>query len=82
MIPIFIMIILLLFSGFRIILGPTLWDRLLGLNMVSSKLMMLLVLIASLKQQSFILDLTITYALLGFIGLIFLSLYIQGKGRY
>lgn len=82
MLPIIILVILLMFSGLRIIIGPTLWDRLLGLNLVSSKLIMLLVLLASLKQETYMLDLSLTYALLGFIGMIFLSLYIQGKGRY
>ncbi|MBS7526102.1 pH regulation protein F [Fusibacter paucivorans] len=82
MFPILLLIILLLVSSLRIIIGPTIWDRMLGLNMVSSKLIMLLVLIASFRQQTFILDVSLTYALLGFIGMIFMSLYIQGKGRF
>ncbi|MDK2866648.1 MAG: multicomponent Na+:H+ antiporter subunit [Clostridiales bacterium] len=82
MLPILLLIILLLISSLRILIGPTIWDRMLGLNMVSSKLIMLLVLIASFRQQTFILDVSLTYALLGFIGMIFMSLYIQGKGRF
>jgi len=81
-IAITLLIILLIFSAIRILLGPTLWDRMLGVNMVASKLMMVIILYATLKQQNFILDIALIYALLGFIGIIFMSIYIQGKGRY
>jgi multicomponent Na+:H+ antiporter subunit F len=81
-IAITLLIILLMFSALRIMMGPTLWDRMLGVNMVASKLMMVIILYASLKKQNFILDIALIYALLGFIGIIFMSIYIQGKGRY
>jgi|LGVF01.2.fsa_nt_gb multicomponent Na+:H+ antiporter subunit F len=73
-------ILLTVMSTFRIIIGPTIWDRLLGLNLVTTKLIMLIVLIASLRQESFLLDIAIIYALLGFIGITFMSIYIQTKG--
>lgn len=73
-------ILLTVMSTFRIIIGPTIWDRLLGLNLVTTKLIMIIVLIASLRQESFLLDIAIIYALLGFIGITFMSIYIQTKG--
>lgn len=77
-----ILIGLILLSALRILIGPTLWDRMLGVNMVASKLMMVLVLYAAYKESAYILDIALTYAVLGFIGIIFMSIYIQGKGRY
>lgn len=82
LIIIILLIIFLSFSLLRIVLGPSLWDRLLGLNMVASKLLALIVLYASFKNYSMYLDLAIVYALLGFVGIIFLSIYVQRKGRY
>ena len=73
-------ILLTVMSTFRIIIGPTIWDRLLGLNIVTTKLIMLIVLIASLRQETFLLDIALIYALLGFIGITFMSIYIQNKG--
>lgn len=77
-----ILVVLTVISAIRILIGPSLWDRLLGLNLVTSKLIMLIILIALIKQQSFILDLALSYALLSFMGIIFISLYIQRKGRF
>lgn len=77
-----ILVLLSILSAFRVILGPSLWDRLLGLNLVTSKLLMLIILIAFVKNQTFILDLALVYALLSFMGIIFFSIYVQRKGRY
>lgn len=77
-----ILVILSLLSAIRVIIGPSLWDRLLGLNLVTSKLVMLIILIAFVEQQTFILDLALVYALLSFMGIIFFSIYVQRKGRF
>ncbi len=76
------LVLLTTLSALRIRIGPTVWDRLLGLNLATSKLVMLVVLIASVRKQSMLLDIAIVYALLGFIGITFLSIYIQGRGRF
>ncbi len=79
---IILLILLLTLSLIRILMGPSLWDRLLGLNMVASQLLALIVLYSSYKEMSMYLDLAIVYALLGFVGIIFLSIYVQRKGRF
>ncbi|SHJ13003.1 multicomponent Na+:H+ antiporter subunit F [Dethiosulfatibacter aminovorans DSM 17477] len=73
-------IFLTVMSTFRIIIGPTIWDRLLGLNLVTTKLIMLIVLIASLRNETFLLDIALVYSLLGFIGITFMAIYIQNRG--
>lgn len=77
----FALIFLTVTSAIRILIGPTFWDRILGLNLVTSKLIMLIVLIASFRNESFLLDIAIVYALLGFVGITFMSIYIQSRGR-
>ena len=56
-----------LIAAIRIILGPTVWDRLLALNMISAKILIAIVLIAALTGRSFLLDIALVYALLGYI---------------
>lgn len=77
-----ILVLLSILSAIRVIIGPSLWDRLLGLNLVTSKLLMLIILVAFVKNQTFILDLALVYALLSFMGIIFFSIYVQRKGRF
>lgn len=67
-------------SILRVIIGPSIWDRLLGLNMVSSKLVMAIVLVACMRNQIIILDLAIVYGLLGFLGVTFMAMMVQNKG--
>ncbi len=77
-----VLVVLTVISALRILIGPSLWDRLLGLNLVTSKLIMLIILVALVNQQTYILDLALVYALLSFMGIIFISLFIQRKGRF
>lgn len=76
-----ILIILSLLSSIRILLGPSLWDRLLGLNLVTSKIVMMMIIIALIRNQPYLLDTALIYALLSFTGIIFIAIYVQKKGR-
>ena len=76
-----VMILLIVAVTLRGFIGPTIWDRLLGLNLVTTKLIIVIVLIAVMKEQSMLLDIAIVYAMLGFIGVTFLSIYTQNKGE-
>jgi multicomponent Na+:H+ antiporter subunit F len=77
-----VLVIMAVISSLRIIIGPTMWDRLLGLNMVSSKLIMAIVVLASVKNEAMMLDIALLYGLLGFVGITFMAIFIQKRGRY
>ena len=77
-----ILSLIALASSLRIIAGPTIWDRLLGFNLFSSKIVMLIVLLAVLTDKSYYLDIAIVYVLLGFISIIFISNFIQRRGKF
>lgn len=77
-----LMLILLSISSIKIFIGPTIWDRLLSLNLIASQFLSLIILYSSYKDISMYVDLSIVYVLLGFVGITFLSIYIQRKGRY
>lgn len=81
-IVVIILVVLTVLSALRILIGPSLWDRMLGLNLVTSKLIMLIIVVAFIQKQTFFLDLALVYALLSFVGIIFIALYIQRKGRF
>ena len=76
-----ILIALTSLSLIRVIIGPTIWDRLLGLNLITSKIIMLLVVLAFVLDKTYILDFAIIYALLGFIGIMFIAINVQRKGK-
>lgn len=58
------------------VFGKSIWIRLLGLSLVSSKVLIIIVAFASHYNQRFLMDLAIIYALSNFIGTIFLTLFI------
>lgn len=80
-----IAMLIILLSGFillvRIFLGPTIWDRLLGLNLLSPKIIILISLYAFSHEKPYLLDVAIVFALLGFVGTIFIARFVQGKGN-
>ena len=65
----------------RVIQGPSVWDRLLGLNLVSTKVVLLIVVYASLRETAYFLDLAIVYALMGFISVIFVALFLLERAK-
>ena len=64
----------------RILLGPTVWDRLLGLNMIASKILVAIVILARLMDLAFLLDIALVYAVLGFLGTILMARFIEKRG--
>jgi len=61
----------------HIIRGPSIWDRLMGLNLVATKTVMALILFASMQEIPFLLDLAILFALFGFMGTLFLCVFLS-----
>ena len=72
-----ILISLLALYMLRTLKGPSIWDRLLGLNLISIKIIVLIIVVASIYGNSYLLDFAIIYALSGFIGMIFLTLFLS-----
>ena len=63
----------------RVIIGPSVWDRLLGMNLILSKTILIIILYASIFETTFLLDFAIIYSLSGFIGTIFLALFLSRR---
>jgi len=76
-----ILAILGIASLVRAVLGPTVWDRILGLNLLSSKIVMAIVVFAFLVNKSYLLDIAIIYALFGFVGIVMISRFVEKRGE-
>jgi len=76
-----IMLVFLLLYIVRAAIGPTLWDRLLGMNLISTKIVMIIIVFASVNRIAYLLDFAIVYALFGFIGVIFISLFLSERTK-
>ena len=67
----------------RTIKGPTVWDRLLGLGLISVKVVIIIIAYSSFYDRAYLLDYALIYALFGFISLIFIAFFVHDrtKGR-
>ena len=71
-------------SLYRAVVGPTVLDRLLGVNAIGSKTTAMLILIGLLyKRVDMFVDIALAYAMLNFIAILAASRYFQKrKGLY
>lgn len=74
----FIVKIILVFI--RVVKGPTVFDRLLGLGVLGTSTILLLLIIGFISDRvDMFVDISIVYAALGFIGFLFLAKYFEHK---
>ena len=66
---------------YRVIKGPTIQDRVLAINIVGSKTLIILVLVAFIFKSSIYLDVAILLVLLNFIIIVIVSRYLETCGR-
>lgn len=69
----------ILISMVRVVLGPTLVDRMIGLNVVAALVLSLLVLIAVEQRATFYLDVALVYDIFGFIGILAITRYFSRR---
>jgi len=75
---------LMLFSMYRALFGPTVLDRLIGVNAIGSKTVILLLLIGFLYERvDMFVDIALAYAFLNFVAVLAASRYFhKRKGLY
>ena len=61
----------------RTLKGPTVFDRILGVNMIGTKAVMVLCLLGFLMGRSGFLDIALLYALINFIGTIAILKFVE-----
>lgn len=76
-----ILVIGMIAAFIRLLIGPTLWDRILMLNLISIKIIIFIVVYAIYKDSKTLLDIAISYGIIGFLTMTLLSKFIMTGGR-
>lgn len=73
---------IILITVYRVIKGPTLFDRVVGANAIATKTIVLICLIGyAYRRIDMFIDITLAYAILGFVGSIALAKYLTSERR-
>jgi multicomponent Na+:H+ antiporter subunit F len=66
-------------SLIRVVIGPSVADRLIGLNLVAAQVLAILVMIAVKEHLPIYLDVALVYDIFGFLGLLAITRYLLRK---
>ena len=70
----------MMLSLYRVLKGPTVWDRFSGLGLIGTKTIVLLLLVGFLTGRvDVFVDITLSYSLISFVGSLALAKYFEGK---
>ncbi|NCB03118.1 MAG: pH regulation protein F [Spirochaetia bacterium] len=72
----YILLFFIIILVLKILIGPTRIDRVIALMILSSTLLALLVLYASITEFSFYLDVALVYDIFGFLGLLAIARFV------
>lgn len=81
LIVLIILVLAIVASFVRLIIGPTIWDRLLMVNLISVKVVLFVAIYAIYLGSTLMLDIAISYGIIGYLTITLLSKYIMTGGR-
>lgn len=64
----------------RVVIGPTIWDRLLGVGLSASKITLAAVIVSFMIGESYMLDLAMLFSILGFLVTVLLARFVERRG--
>ncbi len=73
------LVVSIVVSMVRVVIGPTVADRMIGLNLVAAQTLALLVLISVSVQRTVYLDVALVYDIFGFLGILVMTRYFSGR---
>lgn len=77
----YILALLIVMYLYRVVRGPTVFDRVLGLNGISTKAIILLVVIGTVYERvEMFIDISTGYALLNLVGALAIAKYLEQRG--
>ncbi len=76
-----LLFLLSLFSLLRVLIGNSIWDKILAFNLFSAKFILIILIYAVVTDLSYLIDVAMVYALLGFVSIVFITRFIQRKGE-
>jgi len=78
LLSIVILLISILLAAIRLILGPTVPDRVVGLDTINTLVIVLMILFGAYYREIIYIDVAIVYALLSFVTTILIAKYLEG----
>jgi multicomponent Na+:H+ antiporter subunit F len=76
-----VIVLLMVLPFYRLMAGPTIFDRILGVGVIGSKTLVLLTLVGFLYNRiEMFVDIVIAYSLLNFIGTLAIAKFVGRKG--
>jgi multicomponent Na+:H+ antiporter subunit F len=81
LITLLVLVLAMILSFIRLIQGKTLWDRILMLNLMSAKVVLFIAVYAIYVDRLVLLDIAISYGIIGFLTMTLLSKFIMAGGR-
>ena len=81
LITLFILVVAMFLTFFKLVISKTVWDRILMLNVLSAKVILFIVTLSFYIDQPFLLDIAITYGIIGFLTMTLLSKFIMTGGK-
>ncbi len=64
----------------RVVIGPTIWDRLLGVGLSASKITLAAIIVSFMIGESYMLDLAMLFSILGFLVTVLLARFVERRG--
>ncbi len=81
LITLLVLVLAMILSFIRLIQGKTIWDRILMLNLISAKVVLFVAVYAIYIDNIVLLDIAISYGIIGFLTMTLLSKFIMTGGR-
>ena len=72
------LLIFMIFGVIRIILGPTTPDRVVGLDTINTLVIAAMIILGAAYNEVIYIDVAIVYALLSFVGTLYIAKYLEG----
>ncbi|NJE85143.1 cation:proton antiporter [Thermococcus sp. CX2] len=67
--------------SYRVVRGPTLPDRIVGLNAITTKVVVIIAVLSVLQQEYYLIDLAIVLLMVNAVGGLILAKYMERKGQ-
>ena len=80
-ITLLVLVLAMILSFVRLIQGKTIWDRILMLNLISAKVVLFVAVYAIYIDSIILLDIAISYGIIGFLTMTLLAKFIMTGGR-
>lgn len=78
-------VLILIFTSilltYRVLFGPTLPDRVVGLNTITTKVVIIIVILSVISRRYFLIDLAVVLLMVNAVGGLILAKYLERRGK-